>query len=333
MRQNAELEDKASRLEHVVAQLEGETETIGDYITLYHAQRKSLKTRSEEKDAQIVALVREKQFMQERVNELQRLILTSPRLAAAVEEEEEQKVKGNGVVVEEEELQQQQQQQMLQGSNVISSDSTVNPVLTPVIDQDVFAMAPQQEEAVSPIVNGTTSASLSSPDTSEASTSEPEPPHAKPAVASDTENNDGKVVTNGFSTSQVLDDLNEFMSGEIFEKTSASLDDDADAGTIPVSARNGHHHHDHHHHSPSPALSNHATPRHSHSHVSPRQFSPHDHAGFHNPGVSPPKKESELARIRQILSEMAGAVGNEADNFTNLEFYPCKCCHGRLMNV
>ena len=77
MRQNAELEDKASRLEHVVEQLEGETETIGDYITLYHAQRKSLKTRSEEKDAQIVALVREKQFMQDRVGELQRLILES----------------------------------------------------------------------------------------------------------------------------------------------------------------------------------------------------------------------------------------------------------------
>ena len=86
MRQNAELEDKASRLEHVVEQLEGETETIGDYITLFHAQRKSMKMRAEEKDAQIVALVREKQFVQDRVGELQKLISES-RVTSAEEEQ------------------------------------------------------------------------------------------------------------------------------------------------------------------------------------------------------------------------------------------------------
>jgi chromosome segregation ATPase len=62
MHENAELKDRTQHLEHVILQLQSETETIGDYIYLYQQQREQLQRRYQEKDDYI------KQLTQDRFN-------------------------------------------------------------------------------------------------------------------------------------------------------------------------------------------------------------------------------------------------------------------------
>lgn len=54
MQEIADLEDEKQRLEHLVLQLQDETETIGEYVTLYQHQRGVLKQRALERDAQVI---------------------------------------------------------------------------------------------------------------------------------------------------------------------------------------------------------------------------------------------------------------------------------------
>ncbi|XP_062515535.1 golgin subfamily A member 2-like [Corticium candelabrum] len=75
MREKAELKDEAQRLEHLVMQLELETDTIGEYISLYHQQRDQLKTKFEQKDELIAALTADKTRIQTQVRELQQLMI------------------------------------------------------------------------------------------------------------------------------------------------------------------------------------------------------------------------------------------------------------------
>lgn len=53
MKDIADLEDEKQRLEHLVMQLQDETETIGEYVTLYQHQRGILKQRALERDEQV----------------------------------------------------------------------------------------------------------------------------------------------------------------------------------------------------------------------------------------------------------------------------------------
>lgn len=50
MRDRAELSDRCEILEHENMQLQAESETINEYIQLYHQQRSIMKQRAEDKD-------------------------------------------------------------------------------------------------------------------------------------------------------------------------------------------------------------------------------------------------------------------------------------------
>lgn len=75
MREKVDLIERCQELEHVNLQLTGETETIGEYITLYHNQRDVLKRRQEERERFVTMLAREKESMQDKLNQLQNLVM------------------------------------------------------------------------------------------------------------------------------------------------------------------------------------------------------------------------------------------------------------------
>uniref|UniRef100_A0A1B0C081 Golgin subfamily A conserved domain-containing protein n=1 Tax=Glossina palpalis gambiensis TaxID=67801 RepID=A0A1B0C081_9MUSC len=74
MSQVADLTEEKQRLEHIVLQLQGETETIGEYIALYQTQRRMLKQREYERAAQTQLLQTERQRMHERLALLNNLV-------------------------------------------------------------------------------------------------------------------------------------------------------------------------------------------------------------------------------------------------------------------
>ena len=63
MRDKADMLDKTEQLEHLIMQLQGETDTIGEYVTLYQHQRSVLRQRAAEKDDFIARLSRERSDM------------------------------------------------------------------------------------------------------------------------------------------------------------------------------------------------------------------------------------------------------------------------------
>ena len=68
MQDKAELEDKLQKSEHQIIQLEGESETIGEYITLYQTQRDALKIKFIEKDKLIQQLLEDKRQLEVNTN-------------------------------------------------------------------------------------------------------------------------------------------------------------------------------------------------------------------------------------------------------------------------
>ncbi|XP_055530143.1 golgin subfamily A member 2 [Wyeomyia smithii] len=70
----AELSDEKQRLEHLVMQLQGETETIGEYITLYQQQRRLLKQKDMERDLQLEQLANDREVMKLKLKELNYLV-------------------------------------------------------------------------------------------------------------------------------------------------------------------------------------------------------------------------------------------------------------------
>ncbi|XP_063966031.1 golgin subfamily A member 2-like [Lytechinus pictus] len=75
MRVRAELDDRIQELEHVNLQLAGETETIGEYITLYHNQRDIMKRRQDDRERFVATLAREKEDMETKLTQLQNLVV------------------------------------------------------------------------------------------------------------------------------------------------------------------------------------------------------------------------------------------------------------------
>lgn len=74
MTEVANLTEEKQRLEHLVMQLQGETETIGEYITLYQQQRRLLKQREVEKDIQVEQIICDKEMMKNKLSQLNRLV-------------------------------------------------------------------------------------------------------------------------------------------------------------------------------------------------------------------------------------------------------------------
>nr|CAH7713063.1 unnamed protein product [Callosobruchus chinensis] len=70
----ADLTDEKQRLEHLVLQLQGETETIGEYVALYQHQRMMLKQRAVEKDHQLKQLATDREQMKIKLEKLNELI-------------------------------------------------------------------------------------------------------------------------------------------------------------------------------------------------------------------------------------------------------------------
>jgi golgin subfamily A member 2 len=70
----ADLTEEKQRLEHVVMQLQFETETIGEYITLYQNQRRLLKRKEHERDVEMRKLTEERELMSGKLLYLNKLI-------------------------------------------------------------------------------------------------------------------------------------------------------------------------------------------------------------------------------------------------------------------
>lgn len=60
MEDKAALQEQVQQYEHTVMQLSGETETIGEYVTLYQTQRAALRSKFKEKDMYIQQLLEDK---------------------------------------------------------------------------------------------------------------------------------------------------------------------------------------------------------------------------------------------------------------------------------
>ncbi|KYQ60610.1 Golgin subfamily A member 2 [Trachymyrmex zeteki] len=74
MEKVAELTDEKQKLEHLVLQLQGETETIGEYITLYQKQRAILGERWKEREQTFRQLVEQRNQQQEQLHKLKVLV-------------------------------------------------------------------------------------------------------------------------------------------------------------------------------------------------------------------------------------------------------------------
>lgn len=75
MNEKAELLDKIQDLEHICQQLSAETETIGEYISLYQMQRTALKQYYNEREKLITHLSNERAQMQAKIGQLQSLVI------------------------------------------------------------------------------------------------------------------------------------------------------------------------------------------------------------------------------------------------------------------
>ncbi|CAL1676309.1 unnamed protein product [Lasius platythorax] len=74
MEKVAELTDEKQKLEHLVLQLQGETETIGEYITLYQKQRAILGERWKEREQTFRQLAEQRNQQQEQLHKLKVLV-------------------------------------------------------------------------------------------------------------------------------------------------------------------------------------------------------------------------------------------------------------------
>ncbi|XP_071631430.1 golgin subfamily A member 2 [Temnothorax longispinosus] len=74
MEKVAELTDEKQKLEHLVLQLQSETETIGEYITLYQKQRAILGERWKEREQTFRQLVEQRNQQQEQLHKLKVLV-------------------------------------------------------------------------------------------------------------------------------------------------------------------------------------------------------------------------------------------------------------------
>jgi len=87
MRDNADLQDRAQQLEHLILQLQSETDTIGDYISLYQQQRQQLHRRYQEKDDYIKQLTHDRLNLQRKLSELETLLVRGLNSKTSIEDD------------------------------------------------------------------------------------------------------------------------------------------------------------------------------------------------------------------------------------------------------
>ncbi|XP_023167270.2 golgin subfamily A member 2 [Drosophila hydei] len=105
----ADLTEEKQSLEHLVLQLQSETETIGEYIALYQTQRRMLKQREYEKATQMRLLKAEREQLREKIDALNKLVgslglavdlpteTAADKIAASSEEQQQQLPSGDNV--------------------------------------------------------------------------------------------------------------------------------------------------------------------------------------------------------------------------------------------
>jgi len=74
MHRVAELTSEKEHLEHLIARLQDETDTVGEYITIYQYQRAQQKARLDEKERQLQSLSRDREELKSKVDQLQTLV-------------------------------------------------------------------------------------------------------------------------------------------------------------------------------------------------------------------------------------------------------------------
>lgn len=75
MEEVADLSDEKHQLEHIILQLQNETDTICEYVALYQQQRSLLKLRDEERNAQLKIFQSECEKMRNQLKELNDIII------------------------------------------------------------------------------------------------------------------------------------------------------------------------------------------------------------------------------------------------------------------
>ncbi|KAG7196807.1 hypothetical protein KM043_016920 [Ampulex compressa] len=86
----AELMDEKHKLEHLVLQLQSETETIGEYIALYQKQRAVLQSKAKEKEQAFHELLEQRNQQQQQLHKLKVLVMALLQKQAALSDEVEQ---------------------------------------------------------------------------------------------------------------------------------------------------------------------------------------------------------------------------------------------------
>ncbi|XP_040583435.1 uncharacterized protein [Lepeophtheirus salmonis] len=74
MKKIADLMNEKDYLEHIVVQLQEETETVGEYITLYQYQRSMQKKNLEDKEKQLQKVCRDREELMSKLEKLQKLL-------------------------------------------------------------------------------------------------------------------------------------------------------------------------------------------------------------------------------------------------------------------
>ncbi|XP_043247756.1 golgin subfamily A member 2-like isoform X1 [Amphibalanus amphitrite] len=74
MNQVAVLREERQGLEHLCEQLQGETDTIGDYISMYQVQRSALKQQALEREQELNTLNEDRQQLRQQLAQLQQLV-------------------------------------------------------------------------------------------------------------------------------------------------------------------------------------------------------------------------------------------------------------------
>jgi chromosome segregation ATPase len=75
MQEKVDLKERVKELEHKCVLLSGETDTIGDYIALYHRQRAVLRKRYEQKEEYVRQLTQDKEDLKLKLVELQKQVI------------------------------------------------------------------------------------------------------------------------------------------------------------------------------------------------------------------------------------------------------------------
>ncbi|XP_060659805.1 golgin subfamily A member 2 [Drosophila nasuta] len=115
--QVADLTEEKHSLEHLVLQLQSETETIGEYIALYQTQRRMLKQREYEKAAQMRLLKAEREQLREKIDVLNKLVGSLGLATTLSAEQQQQSVADNGNAPEQHQQLLHQAEQEKDGEN------------------------------------------------------------------------------------------------------------------------------------------------------------------------------------------------------------------------